>query len=198
MGDSDTSNWLTPFTDKPYIKCTNDIDTVQFSERCPSMVFLTRNLSFRNTSNKKKNKHDMIRNPVNIINDFSDHVVPKNIETNEPMFMPFSKEHVQKMESNKDGFFLFWNLEYVMDNAITSNELLIQSSKSNRTVSNEQVPIYDLGIAYVGNENFFKLSWDWLSCSLDNGKYEKVKRYVDRDCEQPRYIQMGSSIPRQK
>ena len=71
---------------------------------------------------------------------------------------PFLRNTFKKCVLNKDGFFLFWNLEYVMDNAISSNELLIKSSKLKRTVSNEEVPIYYLGIAYVGNENFFKLS----------------------------------------
>ena len=106
MSDADTSNIRTPFDDKPFIKCTDDVDVVEFSERSPSMIFLTRNLSFGSKSNNTKNKHDMIRNPLDISNDFSDHVVPKKVNSNEHMFMPFSKEHVNLMESEKDGFFV--------------------------------------------------------------------------------------------
>ena len=43
-----------------------------------------------------------------------------------------------------------------MKDNISSNQLLIQSSKMKRTASNGQVPVYYLGIAYVGSKDFFK------------------------------------------
>ena len=89
------------------------------------------------------------------------------------------------MGSNKDGFFLFWNLEYVMNNNISSNKLLIQSSKFKRIVSNEQVPIYYLEIAYVGNENFFKLNnleEEFPVSTLEEAKVDEEKMKEFNHC----------------
>ena len=180
---------IIPDKSKPYIKVSNDIDVVKKAERTISFKFLQENLriDFEEMKRRRKSIRLMIDCPLNLSVENKHFVVPTSDKTNQPSFMPFSEKHFDDhFTRNNDGKFMFWKLQDVMDDNISSHSKLIERATTSREyMDGFHVPVYYLGIAYIGSDQFFAIEhlqhrFPVRSKEESTETREKLRNYEER------------------